>query len=81
MGPALANDSRATPIATLWELQWNDDRLACVIYRRGRELRLELESREATILSEPFELQPRMVARSRALHRSLRRRGWLELPE
>lgn len=81
MGPALATDSRDTPLATLWEMQWQDDRLACVVYRRGTGLWLELESRTATILSEPFALQPRMVARSQALHTSLRRRGWRDLPE
>jgi len=64
------------PIATLWELAWNDDRLTCAVYRQDGGLQLRLESPTTTILSEPFDLQPRMLARSRALRNSLKRRGW-----
>jgi hypothetical protein len=69
------------PIATLWELAWQDDRLTCAVYKREGGLQLRLESRNATILSEPFDLQPRMLARSKALRNSLKRRGWHDLHE
>jgi hypothetical protein len=66
------------PIATLWQLVWNDERLRCAVYRAGKGLELRLESGTRTLLAEPFELQPRMVSRTEALKRSLKRRGWRE---
>jgi hypothetical protein len=66
------------PIATLWQLVWDDERLCCAVYRSHRGLELRLESGTRTLLSEPFELQPRMVSRTEALKRSLKRRGWRE---
>jgi hypothetical protein len=77
----VANEAEAAPIMTLWRMGWNEDRVSCVVYRRPSGLQLHLESTTATILSEPFDLQPRMVARSQALRRSLQRRGWQELAE
>ena len=71
----------ASPLATLWRMAWNDDRLSCVVYRRDDGLQLQLESPSATILTEPFALQPRMLARSKALRRSLQRRGWQDVAE
>jgi hypothetical protein len=71
----------ARPVATLWSLAWNDDRVTCAVYRVDDELQLRLESPTATILKERFELQPRMLARSKALHTSLKRRGWREVVE
>lgn len=76
----MQRDAKAERLATLWRLAWKDDLLACVVYREERGLQLRLESASATILSEPFELQPRMLARSQALRRSLKRRGWQDLP-
>ena len=70
----------AQPIVTLWRLAWNDDRLACTVYRDGEGLQLRLESATAVILAEPFDLQPRMFARTQSLRESLRRRGWQETP-
>ena len=70
-----------TPIATLWKLAWKDDRVTCAVYRRDGALQLRLESATATILNEPFDLEPRMLARSRALRNSLKRRGWHDPPE
>ena len=70
-----------TPIAKLWELAWKDDRVTCAVYRLDGGLQLRLESPTATILSEPFDLQPRMVARSQALRNSLKRRGWRDPAE
>ena len=64
------------PVATLWQLVWNDERLCCAVYRVGKGLELRLESSTRTILTEPFDLQPRMVSRTEALKRSLKRRGW-----
>jgi hypothetical protein len=69
-------ESDDTRIATLWELAWDDDRLTCAVYRRGGQLQLRVESETATIVSERFDLQPRMLARSQALRNSLKRRGW-----
>lgn len=64
------------PVATLWQLAWNDDRLSCTVYRDTAGLQLRLESATAIILTEPFELQPRSLARMHALRESLKRRGW-----
>jgi len=66
------------PVATLWQLAWNNDRLSCTVYRNAQGLQLRLESPTAVILSEPFELQPRTFARTQALRASLKRRGWQE---
>ncbi len=70
-----------TPIATLWQLAWDDSRVTCAVYRREDGLQMRLELGDATILSEPFDLQPRMLARSRALRNSLVRRGWHDPPK
>ena len=64
------------PVATLWRLAWNDDRLSCAVYRAGGGLEMRLETGTHTILTEPFELRPRVLARMQALRRSLKRRGW-----
>ena len=66
------------PVATLWQLAWDDDRLSCSVYRNRDGLQLRVESLTAVILSEPFELQPRSLARMQALRESLKRRGWRE---
>ncbi|HEY5618866.1 MAG TPA: hypothetical protein VIK60_13065 [Vicinamibacterales bacterium] len=68
------------PVATLWQLMWNDDRLFCTVHREGEGLQLRLESPTAVIFAEPFELQPRTLARTQSLRESLKRRGWQELP-
>jgi hypothetical protein len=68
------------PLATLWRLAWNGDRLACVVYRGGDgRLQLRVEVAETVIVDEHFELQPRMLARARALREALKRRGWEEV--
>lgn len=65
------------PLATLWRLAWNGDRLACSVYRvKEGQLQLRVEVGEAVIVDEPFELQPRALARARALRDALKRRGW-----
>ena len=69
---------KAPPIATLWQLAWNDERLCCAVYRSGAGYELRLESATRTVLTEPFDLQPRMISRTNALKRSLKRRGWRE---
>jgi hypothetical protein len=68
------------PLATLWNLAWNGDRLACVVYRSsdGR-MQLRVESDDAVVIDERFELQPRMLARAQALREALKRRGWEEV--
>jgi hypothetical protein len=63
-------------IATLWELAWNDERLACVVCRVDGGLRLCIESSTAVLVSERFTMEPRAIARVRALRDSLQRRGW-----
>jgi len=65
-------------ISTLWNLTFNAQQLRCVIYRGVNGLELRLESLTAVILSEPFDMEPRALARTRALRESLKRRGWQE---
>jgi len=66
-------------VATLWRLEWNDERLLCAVYRGTGGLQLCVESPTGIIVSERFALRPRAVARVRALRDSLLRRGWREL--
>ena len=67
----------ARRVATLWKLEWEGGAsISCVVYRRPSGLQLRLESPTATIMDEPFEMQPRMLARTQALRESLKRRGW-----
>jgi hypothetical protein len=75
----VAGDSER--LATLWNLTWNGDTLACVVYRSadGR-MQLRVESDDAVVIDERFELQPRMLARAQALREALKRRGWEEVP-
>ena len=75
---AVALPTRRIPLATLWKLTFNDDRLSCAVYRAGKGLEMRLETRRETILKEPFEIRPRMLARAQALRQSLKRRGWRE---
>lgn len=63
-------------ISTLWNLTFNAQQLRCVIYRGVNGLELRLESLTAVILSEPFDMDPRTLAKTRALRESLKRRGW-----
>lgn len=67
------------PVATLWQMGLNGDRVRCTVYRDANGLQIRVESPTAVIVSEPFELQPRTFARSQALRDSLRRRGWKDL--
>ena len=73
------NGNGARPVATLWRLTWKGDLLSCSVYRDGEGLELRLESAAAVILAEPFELQPRALAKTQSLRESLKRRGWQEL--
>jgi hypothetical protein len=72
----MARGQATQPVARLWDLSWKDDRISCAVYRAGERLEMRLESGETTILAEPFELRPRMLAKMTALKRSLQRRGW-----
>jgi hypothetical protein len=63
----------------MWRLTWKGDLLSCSVYRDREGLELRLESPAAVILSEPFELQPRALAKTQSLRESLKRRGWQEL--
>ena len=65
-------------IATLWRLTWEQQKLACVVYRTKKGLRLSIESPETVMLTEGFYLEPRALARARALRDALKRRGWQE---
>jgi hypothetical protein len=71
--------SKSHPVATLWKLAWNNDRLSCAVYKAGTAFEVRLETGRGTILAEPFEIRPRMLARMQALRRSLLRRGWQDL--
>jgi hypothetical protein len=66
------------PVATLWKLSWDESRLSCLVYRTPEGMRLTIESADAVILSERFDLQPRELARACALRDALKRRGWRE---
>ncbi|MBI2189651.1 MAG: hypothetical protein HYU37_21410 [Acidobacteria bacterium] len=79
MGSVLMSDAR--PVATLWRLALNDACLSCTVYRHDDSFELRLESSTAVILTEHFDLQPRMLARTEALRASLRRRGWREMSD
>jgi hypothetical protein len=68
------------PLAVLWRLQLNDSRIACRVYRDGGRLQLCVESATAVIVREPFELEPRAMARARMLRENLKRRGWVDDP-
>jgi hypothetical protein len=74
------DDINTRPIVTLWRLAWNDNLLSCAVCRDGQSLQLRLESPTAVILAQPFELQPRMFARTQLLRESLERRGWSPVP-
>ena len=60
----------------LWELEWNENRLVCAVYRRATGLQLRVESAQAVIVSEPFVIEPRALARAQKLRDDLKRRGW-----
>jgi hypothetical protein len=64
------------PIAVLWEVEWNEHRLSCAVYRHGAGLQLRIESPTSIVTAEPFEMRPRALARAELLHRNLTRRGW-----
>jgi hypothetical protein len=68
------------PVATLWDLSWDGNRLRCAVYRsaKGGAFEVRLQSETALVFAEPFELGPRALARMDALRRSLERRGWRE---
>jgi hypothetical protein len=48
-------------VATLWRLEWNDERLLCAVYRGTAGLQLCVESPSGIIASERFALRPRAV--------------------
>ena len=66
-------------VTTLWRLSWQNDSLACVVYREADGMELRLESPRGTILSEPFRIEPRLLARTKALRAALVRRGWQDV--
>jgi hypothetical protein len=66
-------------VATLWRLACETGEVSCVVYRDDAGMELRVESPAGTILSEPFDLQPKAMARTQALRASLIRRGWREL--
>jgi len=70
------NAGGETPLAVLWELEWNENRLVCAVYRRATGLQLRVESAKAIIVSEPFVIEPRALARAQMLRDGLKRRGW-----
>ena len=68
--------SREGRVATLWNLIFKENRVSCVVYHGTHGMELRLESTAGTILTEPFDMQPRSLSRTRALRESLKRRGW-----
>jgi hypothetical protein len=77
---AMSDVHSQRPIAVLWRLAWDHNQLACAVYGSGSGMELRLEANGGTIMSEPFDLQPRSVARTQALRASLLRRGWQHAP-
>jgi hypothetical protein len=69
---------REGPVATLWCLTWKQVRVSCVVYQDVEGMQVRLESGEGVLFSEPFDMQPRNFARTKALRESLKRRGWTE---
>jgi hypothetical protein len=67
------------PVTTLWQLGLEENRLFCTIYRSTAGFELRLETGSAVILTEPFDMQPRMLARTQQLRAALKRRGWQEM--
>jgi hypothetical protein len=65
-------------VSTLWKLTFKEQHLRCVVYRGADGMELRLESPAGVILVEPFGMEPRALARTRALRESLKRRGWQE---
>jgi hypothetical protein len=63
-------------VSTLWNLVFDKQRVRCVVYRGVNGMELRVESPTGVILREPFEMEPRALARTRALKESLKRRGW-----
>ena len=63
-------------LATLWNLSWDDARLICVVDRTDGGMQLKIESADAVMITEAFDLQPRALARAHALRDALKRRGW-----
>ena len=65
-------------VATLWRLTWKKERVSCCVYQGVEGMQLRLESANGILFSEPFDMQPRNFARTKALRDSLKRRGWKE---
>jgi hypothetical protein len=78
MGAPMRVPGSTLHLATLWDLAWHGDRLACVVYRTEGGMQLRIESAEAVVMTEAFDLQPRALARANALRDALKRRGWQE---
>jgi hypothetical protein len=72
----IPRDGRVT---TLWNLNFREARVRCVVYHGVKGMELRLESADGTIFTEPFDMQPRAFARTKALRESLKRRGWKEV--
>ena len=70
--------SREGRVATLWRLTWKKTLVSCVVYQDVDGMQLRLESGKGILFSEPFDMQPRHFARTKALRESLKRRGWKE---
>ena len=63
-------------VTTLWNLMFQGNRLSCAVYHGPTGMELRLESPTGTIFREPFDMQPRSLARTKTLRESLQRRGW-----
>jgi hypothetical protein len=54
-------------VSTLWNLTFNQQHLRCVVYRSVNGMELRLESPAGVILTEPFDMEPRALAKTKAL--------------
>ena len=65
-------------VTTLWNLIFEGSRVSCAVYHGVNGMELRVESPTGVILTEPFDMQPRAMARTKMLRKSLMRRGWRE---
>ena len=77
--PGMQSPGEPEQLATLWNLHWNGDWVRCVVYRTERGMELTVESAEAVMHREQFDMQPRALARARALRAAMIRRGWADV--
>ena len=72
--------ARSRLVTVLWKLSWEQQTLSCVVYRTKIGLELRLESGTGVVLTEPYDIRPRLTARFNRLKATLKRHGWRDEP-